>query len=610
MKIFSNKVIIIFVLFVLLGTAFNFCLRNKLSPIFDETQYIQFIQKLVDLHEIKSTERFFKTYWNDIWHESHDQPSRRPLKVYYRPIQVIIMLWQILTCHIFSDRAWLPILCNSLILSLAAACVYLLGYRLTKDHFCSAGGAFFMMLSLPALVGTWVGIPGNHAFVPLLVCLNILSYLNYKKSHSKIWIIPIVLIGFFGPLFRETSIVGLAVIFFSELISSRRSWRFLLLMIPLVLHSLSPAFIINLVFYNNTIISSTLDLKQVLTKVILFILQFQCINHLCFVVPPVVPLLGVFSILINYCKENNKSRQFLLYGIILAGLLYGSLFVPINNPAYLTTKYLLFILAVFISFSALKIHPVLAIWSFFSWLPHVIIFWEVHLIYTIGPFVIILLWHIKQLTKKLFSATHNKLIYRGAGILVILLLFISAVDQGANAWSCYHVFREANKSAIQIARKIVQDLPRGKKPILISSTLLGDDVGYYLSENEGMKFKVNGYTFSGAVQKENVYEDEAKFFDLLDKEKDAGCVYLLDKEGGATLLSKFRKKMGQKISKIHVYRSEVFYPYLDILKYFIPLDYFSYPGSTDHRDHFTYHQGLFYRGVSVEYVLWKVENEI
>ncbi len=599
---------LIFFIFIFVGTSINFFLRSSLEPVFDETVAIKYIENDVQKLAAKNPWDYYKKQWKNIWYEDSRKgvKPQRPLQHLYRPLVVISVSSKILLCHIFNNCPWVPVLINSLILSLAGGLNYLLGWQLTRDQFSSALATFFMMFSMPALTGTWVTLTGDHLSVSLLMSLAILSYLNFKRNHSKVWMIPIILIAFLGPLYKEFPSIALFIIFVTELSRHDRNWRFLLVLVPFLIHSLYPAFFINLIFFHHVVFSSFYAKMQVLPRMVLGVFHFHSINHLFFTLPPLLVFFGIGSLFFNLFSQRKYPSW--VFGVVFLFFLgcYYSLFIPQIHFLQPVPRYLTLILAIAVSLSALMIHKILFLWSFFTWFPYLAVYFgEVHLTYALGPFFIILFWHVKRFFTQClkFNGFNNYKIFLAGFTLILTML-----DQGLNMVAVDRVFKETNQSARQMAHHLSLDAREGKPLILLSHTLLGHDVEYFLKKNENRSLKVSGFTFKDAVSWEESYSIDLKFLNLLKRERSIGQIYFLDIDAYPTLLSQFIQQFAIPLTKVYEYESSISYPYLDFLKFFIPFEYTSFPGSPDMIDHFSRDRGLFRRRVHVKYILYRLDQ--
>ena len=272
---------------------------------------------------------------------------------------------------------------------------------------------------------------------------------------------------FFAPLYKEYLLLISFTIFFSELISPKRSWRLLLFMLPLLIHSVFPLFIINFLFYKNPAFSSPLEKYISHIKTLNINFRLHAFNHLIFTIPPIISLLGIVAIYRNIFSKRLLGHKVNLAVILFLSILYTSLFIPPDVSSIPWTNFLSFLLVLCISLSAFQINRILAVWFFIAWLPYLLIYYvEVHLVYAIGPLAIILLWNIGQFLKCL-SNNKKKETLSLAPLLLIILLCVAFVDQALNPIAAYRTFKATNDAAINISHHLSRNDLEGKQNILI-----------------------------------------------------------------------------------------------------------------------------------------------
>lgn len=593
----------IFVLLLIAGTAVNFVLRKDLTPIFDETPALLSFENEARDKNIETLGGYYRNEWNDIWYNPSQGAPKRPLQYLYRPLQVLTVTFKILSCHIFHNWPAVPVFFNALILSLAAALVFLLGTRLTGDYFSSLGAAAFFLFSLPAITGTWVVLTGEHALVIIVICGLILSYVHYKESYSWKWMVLIVLIGFLGPLYKEYTAVGLFILLAMELTDKKKSWKTIAIVTALIFHAIFPAFLINALFFHNIVFTSTFAEMKVPGKALFFILKFHAINHLFFTIPPLIVLLGLTGAFFSIYKKN-QSKLWVAPILLLA---YSSLFIPPDNGIQPLGHYLSLFLLIFLSLSVFKINRWLALWFIISWIPHLLIFFgHIHLMYTIPPLSLILLWHIRNMVVIINASWTKSLRYFVISLLGFLLL-VALTDQLVNVTAAYRTFKAINTSAVSIAENMGHDMPDNTPAVLVSNTLLGHDVEYYLTRNKQKSLKLNGFTFTDAVVWNQEYAEEDRFKRLIERERGRGPIYLLDIDIYSSSLAQFIDRFNFPVKEVYTYSTDVSYPYVDVLKYLIPAVYQPFPGSPDLIDHFIRSKRLFVGRVSASYKLYRLE---
>ncbi len=603
-----NLTLVVFLSIMTGVTLLNACLRAQLKPVFDETYMVQDLAESARHFHISSAIEYVQQYWINIWYEPPQGLPQRPLHVLYRPLHVLNLIWTILTFRVFNDLPIVLVWLHSSLLGIGAALIYLVGFRLLRDHGIAAGGALLMAFSLPAITGTWSGATGFQGLVVILVCLVLWSYLNFKETRSWRWVIPILLAAVAGPLIKEYISVGLYIIILAELVSARRDWLFLCILVPFVLHSFFPAFFINLVFFRNVVLSS-LFYKSAYSHTFSFAqFHFEAIPHFIFTVPPMLSLLGVLGLAIGALEGQGKRSVMRLPAVFFLLIGYAALFVSPRSTLAPLAQGLSLIMLVWISLSIWPENRILAVWTLLSWLPFLIFFGgsEVYFMYAIGPLAMIFLWHIKRLMVW-WSSRGPMLPVRYPAALLVLIMLVVFVDQALNPVAAFRMYRDMNRSAETLARRIVEDSGGGAGNVLISAGLVGKDIDYYLASVQRRPLAMAKYTFFGAVTAPEQCTKLEQFAELVEGQRPARRIYLLDVDLYRTFLAEFVEKLDYRIKRIATYSVDVRYPYVDILKYLVPVEYASFPGSPDWWSHFEKGQGLFWRRNYVGYMLYRIE---
>ena len=599
----SNSLIFIFLL--IFGIVTNFWLRLPLDPIFDETIKIQFLQRQITQFNVTSPDEYFQKFWNEIWYEPPTGIPQRPLQTIYRPLLVLHILFNVLYFHIFGHVSWIPILINCFLLSATAGSIFLVSQKLTNNRFCSIGAAILTMFSIPALTGTWIVVTGAHCLVSLAMSLALLSYINYKETNSLKWLTPLSFILFLGPLYKEYFTLMPFILLCAEIFSYNRSVRLICFILPFLFHALYPAFLINLIFYHNLVFRS--PLANYYNYIISFSdvqIKWHFTNILIFSIPPLLSLLGalgIYKISENNRTENNfqKMKKMLVFV-----LLYGSLFVSRYDALQPWAGYLSFSFLILISFFAFRIHFLLAIWFLISWLPYLITYYvEVHLVHAIGPMTIIFLWYAEKLFR---GSIPNKPSLRGIQLFSIIVI-IAFLDQGLNLIAVQRVFKETAAISKNIAQYMIQNREEKSFNILLSHSLLGKDIGFYFERDVNRPLDMNGFTvIRDPIETEELYISPMKFLGLLENFKLKANIYLLDVNFYPTQMAWFIKSIPYISEVVYLYKTDVVYLYTDILKFFVPSEYLSFPGSPDLRDFARMETHLFYRRLSGEQILYKL----
>jgi hypothetical protein len=589
-----------------MGTLVPFGVRKDAALIFDETFAIEKLGSFLQDQSIQSSREFFQHYWTDIWLEPADGPVRRPLQTSYRPLQVLTVCYKILNHDIFARAHNTSLLINCLLLGLAGGLLYLTGLALTKDHIISAGAAYLMMFSMAALTSTWVALTGEHALVPLLMSAAILLYLKYKEKGGLRYLLPMGLIFFVGPMYKEYLCITVFIFWGAELCAPKRSKAFLALLCVATFHAVFPSFIVNVLCYQNMILKSPFSSHTGSVVAGKSFFKFQFINFFFFSITPTIAVLGCFAVLLRFIQRYPRWKKLIL---VLGCFLIGALFISDFRPVF---GWFVLALLLFVTGCAWRIHRVLFFWLLIGWLPYLKVYYiEAHLMYAIMPLALVLLWHIKQ---QWFSGDP-----KGAEavsvVKKILLVFLclAFIDQGLNLLSAKRGFEETTQLAQQVARDIAtrMDQVSREKNILISNTLLGKDIAFYLRRNHQKVLDLNGFTvWRNSLKEEEMFLTPEAFAEVVARQDEQTRIFLLDEDAYPSRMTFFIRTLGLELKPLRQRQTNVRYPYVDVLKYFVPVLFTSYPGTPDIIDFAFMGKGLFYRKLYGGQYLFVLESSL
>ena len=647
---------------LVLGGALSLQLvRKGVRPIFDETGVIGYMGQLAHAEGYRSPSDFFRLHWRDIWYEPEKltDPVPRPLQSLYRPLAVCTVAYKTLACYVLGDHPWLPPLVNIALSALAAGVLYRLGLRLTGNLLVAFGGAFLGLFSVPSIAGTFVSASGEQPLVVLLMGLSLYCYVRFQQGGRWGWAIPIFILSFLGPIYREYSGIAAFVIVAVELVTRRR-WWFIAAMLPLLFHSIYTSFFINLLAYQHVVLLSIMAKTRISDAVGQRQFHPEAYNHLLFLVAPVLSLLAIAGLWARVRRAIPASRpewQALLAGLALVlAILWLALFVAPGESVGLLTyervKWLPLALAVVMAASAWPVSRLLAIWTAFTFLPYVSAFnVEIHQLYAVAPLAMCLMVNVAALldglrdpasgatdtapfavsvppgdehrhaeqqrvrgTPQIEPGSLSRLgawLRPFAYVTAFLLMLVGLVDQGFNLGAVGTVFRGTNRAARQLGEGISQVSRR--PAVLISHTLLADDVRYYFRQDLGLMLQRRCFTFVKAVGRDHpdCLVEWERFESTVRQAVQQSPVLLLDVDLGApTMLAQHKQRLIEQGWLVHHVWRVVFdrrYSYADPLKYFVPLSYTSFPGSPDLGDYVRMERSWMSRRVLAAHGLYQVE---
>lgn len=590
------------------GTLAFYLPRAQSGPIFNETGVIRHVKRLVRDTGAQSPIDLIGKQMKTIWYDPSQGPSDRPLEGLYRPLPMITVLLKTSAFYIFSNQPNGPVLVNALIVGLTGVLIFLTIRRLTAQRAVAIAAALLTLFAVPTITSNWVATAGEHALVPLFMCVELLCYLQFKRSGSWSWAVLLAVVAFVAPLYREYAFITPFIIAAAEVISPRRRLAFLGLLLPLLFHSVYTSFAINLVFYQHFVLRSVF----VRTGVHPSDLRFEALSHFVFTLPPLISALGVLgicSVIVAWARRQPRGLALLILCAFLCVTLcaaWGTLFISTHSRP---VEWAQLAAVVAISAAGLYVHRLLALWAVATWLPFLVSFngVEVYMQYALPPFVAILLYFAFHLCRQMYQSTSVTL--RTGGCAVAGLLVLACADQALNLNACYQEFGASNDSARALAH-VVADYSGDRQPVIIAHTLLLDDIQYYMATCEKKSLHLWGYTFVKAVGPDSpaFYGRRDRFMRFVATSPPNWAVFLIDAElSNPTVMSGFISELPVPARMIHWNRTDVSYPFLDPLKHLIPFEYISYPGTPDLGEYANLESGLFHRRVWTSHPVFLLE---
>lgn len=138
---------------------------------------------------------FLRTVWNDAFGAVHLDG--------YRPLSWAIRRFGVAALE-HDDRAAKGfLLVNGLLAGALSVSFYRLARRFTHTSAGALLALYLLMASTPLLTGFLVLFVGMQALVPLLMCGALNCYYSALESERPAWLVPLGLILFIGPWYRE-----------------------------------------------------------------------------------------------------------------------------------------------------------------------------------------------------------------------------------------------------------------------------------------------------------------------------------------------------------------------------------------------------------------------
>jgi hypothetical protein len=482
--------------------------------------------------------------------------------------------------------AGLCLFAGALIASLAVS-LFFVARRFTGSDGWAVFAVFLSLCSAPFVAASWIVCTGIQTFVPLMICLGMLSYWRAVEAKRFKWVyyVCLILIMFFGHWFREfVGLLPLLVLFLDIQRARRPTWLSAVCLLCF-LHALFPSALTRL-FYPSLPLLPVYKLSGPLSgrldtgggsAVIAMIKSFWnpfafkiVICNFLSLIPPVLWILAVVSLVLKliFIRVGTAPRSCCGRGRWL----------------FLIFWFLLFFL------------PFLKVYTM-----------QVHLAYCLLPVSVILAVLMRDLRAALAGWR-----FPSAGWAFILLLSLAAGDHALNLYGSFRVVRGMNEGITRMAAWLRASIPKGS--VVVANAGHAVDIDYYSLLHFDIyrvqpipfPFPDSGKTSDPAVMRKMVAEElprrkiyflDARYDFIPGKEHFHGHKYLAGRE--------FKlRKIGR------VWTTRVYYPFLDPLKHFAPRLYTSFMGAPDLENDFytgpAQDGSLFLREFHVDYDVYDV----
>jgi hypothetical protein len=466
--------------------------------------------------------------------------------------------------HLTMSVCWDPdhvpfIVClfaGSLVASLALS-LFFVAKRFVRSDIWAVFAVFLTLFSTPFITGAWMVCTGIQTFVPLMICLGLLSYWRAleAKRHRWIYYVCLFLIMFFGHWFRE--FVGLLplLVIFLEIQRARRPTWLMAVCLLCFLHAVFPS-VLPRFWYPGLPLLPVYKLSGPLGRVmgaggssfiemIKAVLQSLNVSlvvcNFLSLLPPVLWIMAFVSLALRVA--------FLWSGRLPRSVCSSGLWL------FLVFWFLLFFL------------PFLKVYAI-----------QVHFAYTLVPMSVIMAVLMRDLWGILRSWKFSSLRWAFAALLALV-----TGDHALNLYGSCKVVRGMNDGIKHVAEWFKSNAP--PKSIVISNAGHTVDIIYYSLfyfdvywvQPIPFPYADSGKTADMGVMEKMILDEAGKrriyFLDINydfipGKEHYHGHKYIRGRKFPV-------KKLGR------VWTTRVYYPFLDPLKHFIPRAYISFMSAPD-----------------------------
>ncbi|MGA2916326.1 MAG: hypothetical protein ABSE89_09905 [Sedimentisphaerales bacterium] len=502
----------------------------------------------------------------------------------YRPLCALI---KIIGIAYYTNPAMTPvpfILINALINGLLAAVYFRFALHFVRTPLAALLAVILFLFSTPFLSGALITFSGNQGVVPLFICAGLLCYYKIveQKRPKLLWLTLLIFIMLLGPLYRE--FIGLLpiLIMISEIQRSRYSSSIMFIAFLFFLHALFPTALVKWTLFPN------------------------------------LRILPVFAMgnLGDFLRRGIGEGNFLHALVSTIAHLHWRIFIDIVS-IYPPTAFVLFFLVWWLKFrrdgkSAIDSNTTfLIIFFFLSFLPFLKIFNEqVHLLYSLVPMSILLAAAVENIW---FMTANLRYFRQGVKNILVLIIVMIVADHTLNVYVVRKVTDDIYKGIMESADWFLQNVPKGT-PVITNAHHL-EDVRFY------SRGHIEPWGAPGGIPDQRRWMHNASDLQKLLDENRGRNVYFFDvqiKETpgqrglGRTLFYVRDKNVEMEdLGILHTTQSR--YPFLDPLKYLIPIGQMTWPGPPDLE--FDFYRGPaldgtpFHREVYAMYHIYKATSD-
>ncbi|MFO0928150.1 MAG: hypothetical protein U0736_14115 [Gemmataceae bacterium] len=445
------------------------------------------------------------------------------------------------------------LLLNALVAGLLALAHFRLARRFTCSPVAASFAVFLLLAAMPILTGLLVLFTGIQALVLLVMCACLNSYFCYRDTGHGGWLVGVALLLLLGPWYRE--FVGLTAVLLVLLELQRGQWR-------------SPVVAVAVVGFAHALFPTALP-------------------HLAFPELPVRPVwrLGALKDQIEFTVASNPHAWLDVAGAIRG--LQWRIFLDLLN--ILPPTLVLLAAAGWVG-SLRRRDPAearggLFLAGFFAvtFLPFLVVFKEqVHLAYALVPASILLAAGVERLWR--LTAEH-----RALRVATVALLALAVTDHGLNPFVVRSFTRRSYATIARLTRRCEAEMKPGA--VVLANPHHAWELRF-LTKGKLSCF----FTAMTSGNRPMLVPDPPTLQAMIDRAGDAG-VYLLDarlpvtdgQPGCDRIHWIVRDRVIDLLHYGEVAKLSFRYPVLDPLKWLLPIEVTSFPGSPDLE--FDYYRG-------------------
>lgn len=484
-----------------------------------------------------------------------------------------------------------------------------------------------------------------YFFVPLIMVAAFLSYLSYKSSGRKRYLIGFILLAIAGPWFREFAGLIPYVVLVNEVLNFQKKRSIVLMGICVLLcaHSIYPSFLTWLIGLNKGEFFSVYaqnNRQQLVTSV----WNWMSPGMLFVEIPPILWLTAWISmgLWILRSKGAEGVREPTLMGIKFSRALFpgpkarkvlkGAVVILMILVPWLVAHYFFgqyrdpqwqhpgmgsalgkSVLAVILCLAlfSLRFNTLIPVYFLAVFLPFMRIGGntEVHLSFALAPLSMMILLWVKKLYEMLASGVKNL----GRILCFAVLSFFFAlgmIDQAANVWACM----SSQRAAVQVNKKIADWIRTNleRHSVVLCNFFNFYDVFYYSDHYFDPYETVENCPMGPA----NVVHTDQDFNRLAENYFSLTPFYFLanripyyDYQKNYHS-HKFVNNPPGTLEELHRFKLENSYYYFDPLKFFIMRRFQTLPLYMDWSIDFYYNntENMFQRVVSADYTLYRLKD--
>lgn len=466
------------------------------------------------------------------------------------------------------------LLLNGLIAGLLALAHFRLARRFTASAAAAGFAVFLLLAATPILTGFLVLFTGIQALVLLVMCACLNGYFCYRDTGHGGWLVGVALLLLLGPWYRE--FVGLTAALLVALELCRGRWR-------------SPTVVIAALGFAHALFPTAL-------------------SHLAFPELPVQPVwrLGAVKDQIELAVSTNPGSGRNLWDAVCG--LQWRIFLDLLNilPPTLVVLAAAGWVGSLLRRDAAEPRGGLFLAGFFAvtFLPFLVVFKEqVHLAYALLPGSILIAAGVERLWR--LTTEH-----RALRVAAVALLALAVTDHGLNPFVVRSFTRRSYATIARLARRCEAEMKPGA--VVVANPHHAWELRF-LTQGHLSCF----FTSMTSGNRPLLVPDPPTLQALIDRAGDAG-VYCLDAHlpavDGQPGRNRFHWVVRDRVVDLLQYgevaKLSFRYPVLDPLKWLLPIEVTSFPGSPDLE--FDYYRGPALDGargvreVAVGYHLYKV----